>query len=220
MGLPDLRIFRGFNAVDVAGIHAKAWAARRSSPPEALSRPGHRYVYLGRLIPLKNLVNTLRAFEAAAGPDDTLTIVGSGAMEAELRGMNVPRVTFTGPVGYDAVPQLLAQHDTLIMPSTNDVWGLVVNEALAAGLHVVVSDRCGVAPSVQGMAGVTVVAPTVDGLRDGLAENRRSWRGPIASPEILAHGPAEFAQTFLDAIEYAASRHPTRRARAERAGTD
>jgi glycosyltransferase involved in cell wall biosynthesis len=202
MDLPDLAIFRGFNAVDVTGIHAKASAARRTS--SATGR-GHRYLYMGRLIPLKNLTAMLLAFAAAAEPEDSLTIAGGGVMEAELRAMQVPHVSFVGSVAYEAVPDLLAQHDTLVLASTNEVWGLVVNEALAAGLHAVVSDRCGVVPSVRHMDGVTVVPTTVEGIRDGLIESRRAWRGPIEWPEILAHGPKEFAGTFLDAITYVTS---------------
>lgn len=57
---------------------------------------------------------------------------------------------------------------------------------------------------------MTVVAPTIEGIRDGLVESRVRWNGPITAPEILAHGPAEFASTFRDAIDYVVS---ARRAR-------
>jgi hypothetical protein len=57
------------------------------------------------------------------------------------------------------------------------------------------------------MAGVTVVTPTIHGLRDGMRHSRRTWRGPIGSPEILGKGPREFASTFVQAITFAMSRH-------------
>ena len=213
MRLPALPIFRGFNAVDVDGIQAAAAAARRRAS-EANGRSGrdvgHRYLYVGQLIARKNVEAAMHAFAAVARPGDSFTITGVGELQDELQAHNIPGVSFTGPVAYAALPELLARHDTLILPSTVEVWGLVVNEALAAGLHVVVSDQCGVAPSVRSMAGVTVVAPTIEGIRDGLVESRARWNGPITTPEILAHGPAEFAGTFLDAIVHVVSVRPGR----------
>ena len=69
----------------------------------------------------------------------------------------------------------------------------MVNEALAAGLQVIVSDSCGVAPSVAGMAGVRVVDRDLTGLPDALRDAARTWRGPIRDPEILQHTPEAFA---------------------------
>jgi len=217
MKLPALPIFRGFNAVDVDGIQAAASAARRGAS-EANGRSdraaGHRYLYVGQLIARKNVEAAMHAFAAAARPQDSFTVTGVGDLQDELRALNIPGVSFTGPVAYASLPELLAGHDTLVLPSTVEVWGLVVNEALAAGLHVVVSAQCGVASSVQSMAGVTVVAPTIEGIRDGLVESRARWNGHITAPEILAHGPAEFADTFLDAIEYVVSARLARSAQA------
>jgi glycosyltransferase involved in cell wall biosynthesis len=205
MDLPHLRIFRGFNAVDVSTIHAAVSASRQQHADSDSTPSGHRYLYIGQLVARKNVTSALAAFAAAAVPGDTMTVTGKGDLQDELQALNIPGVSFTGPIPYDALADLLARHDTLVLPSTVEVWGLVVNEALAAGLHVTVSDRCGVAPSVRGMAGVTVVAPTVEGIRAGMVRSRESWRGPIAQPEILAHDPREFAGTFLDAIEYGMS---------------
>jgi glycosyltransferase involved in cell wall biosynthesis len=205
MDAPGLRIFRGFNAVDVGSINARASAARGRLPALEAAK-GHRYLYVGQLIARKNVAAALHAFVAAAEPWDSFTITGAGELQEELRMLNLPGVQFTGPIPYAQLPDLLARHDTLVLPSTGEVWGLVVNEALAAGLHVVVSNRCGVAQSVSRMAGVTVVMPTIHGLRDGMVHSRRTWRGPIGSPEILGMGPREFASTFVEAITYAMSR--------------
>jgi glycosyltransferase involved in cell wall biosynthesis len=206
MNLDRPRVFRGFNAVDVRAIHTSASAARADLLAAAIPQPGHRYLYLGQLVPRKNVRTAIEAFAAAAAPGDSLTIAGTGELEEELRALATPGVSFVGPVAYTDLPALLARHDTLVLPSNLEVWGLVVNEALAAGLHAVVSNRCGVAASVSGMTGVTIVDPTADGLRDGLVESRRTWQGAITSPEILSCGPEQFAGVFFDAIDYAAAR--------------
>ena len=56
------------------------------------------------------------------------------------------RVHFPGFVQYDDLPvyYALARY-ALLLPSLKDTWGLVVNEAMASGLPVLVSDRCGCA---------------------------------------------------------------------------
>ena len=47
----------------------------------------------------------------------------------------------------------------LVLPSTNEIWGLVVNEALASGLQVVVSEACGISAELHEVEGGSVVAP-------------------------------------------------------------
>jgi len=143
------------------------------------------------------------AFQRIAGPVDTLSIVGAGPLRAELAELALgdPRIILRERVPYGEVPAVLARHDTLVLPSAREVWGFVVNEALAAGLHVVVSDHCGVAPSVEHMAGAYVAAP--DDLAEAMARSRAEWRGPIAEPEILSRDPAEFAAVFTTAFRSA-----------------
>ena len=74
-----------------------------------------------------------------------------------------------------------------------------MNEALAAGIHAVVSDRTGVAAAVADMAGVYIASPAVTDLARAMSESRAGWRGPIEKPEILAYGPGELAEIVLNA---------------------
>lgn len=200
MGVPQERIFRGFNAVDVAVFHEARRRTVRSAEEE-----GHRFVFVGRLIELKNIPAIITAFARIAFDGDTLTIIGSGEQKADLlRQVNDlgldNRVLFHGPVNYLELPDLLAQFDTLVLASRTEVWGLVVNEALAAGLHCVVGRRCGVAASVENMRGVFVCDIDVDGLAAHMSASRGEWNGPIATPEILDKTPEAFALTFAEAL--------------------
>lgn len=200
MGVEAARISVGFNAVDVAEINVRATAARRSE-----DAPGHRYLYVGRLIELKGVDLAIAAFAQARGNGDTLTIVGGGPLLDDLRALATrlgvaDDVAFPGPVENADLPEILARHHTLVMPSREDVWGLVANEGLAAGLHVVVSSVAGVAASVSGMRGVFVVDPDVDGVAGGMRASARSWEGPVAEPEILAYDPKAFARVFAAAL--------------------
>jgi glycosyltransferase involved in cell wall biosynthesis len=57
-------------------------------------------------------------------------------------------VLFPGPKGYAELPYYYGLAEAFIHASTTEQWGLVVNEAMAAGLPVLVSERCGCAPDL------------------------------------------------------------------------
>ncbi len=104
-------------------------------------------------------------------------------------------------VSYRDIPALLARHDSLVLPSSSKVRGLVVNEALAAGVNAVVSRDAGGAKSVASMQGVFLCDPIERGLAAALYASRRSWGGAIESPAIREHTPAEFAEIFMAATD-------------------
>jgi glycosyltransferase involved in cell wall biosynthesis len=208
-GVPETRTFVGFNAVDVAAFAAAAAAARAEGAPVS---SGHRFVYVGQLIARKNVDGLLRAFAAARESEDVLTLIGGGEQEQELRALTAQlglqgSVVFAGSVPNAQLGAALAAQHTLVLPSLREVWGLVVNEALACGLGVVVAESAGVTASVRGMTGVFEVGVTDESLADGLRRSRAVWTGPIAEPAVLQHTPETFAAVFADAARAAAARH-------------
>lgn len=215
-GVPAERTFVGFNAVDVAAFAASARSARGHE--ESRADTGHRFVYVGQLIARKHVDGLLRAFAAAREPDDVLTLIGGGEQEQELRatasrlGLGTA-VRFAGSVPNAELAAALAEQDTLVLPSLREVWGLVVNEALACGLGVVVAESAGVTASVRDMAGVVPVAATDEALADGLRRARSAWTGPIESPAVLQHTPEAFAGVFAAAARAAAARRGRRSAK-------
>jgi glycosyltransferase involved in cell wall biosynthesis len=208
-GVDESRIVEGFNAVDVLAMHRAATEARKLL---AAGDPTSRnLIYVGQLIPRKNLDSLIFAL-SSLDPAYTLTIVGEGPSKDRLRQLVVDlglsdRITFRDYTDNQALPNLLCQHSTLVLPSTEEVWGLVVNEALACGLHVVVSAACGVAPSVKGMPGVWLSGTNSAELAQQIEKSSENWRGPIASPEILRHTPEALAGKFLQAARSAVVRH-------------
>lgn len=112
------------------------------------------FAYVGRFSPEKNLPRLLAAFAAARqqarrGPEWGLLLLGDGPQRAELAGLaqrlGLDSVHFLPGVSWREVPAVLALTDALVLPSLSEPWGLVVNEAMACGLPVVVSERCGCA---------------------------------------------------------------------------
>ncbi len=110
------------------------------------TRPGPRFIFVGRLIPRKRPGDSVIAFRLAsrALPDAVLTIVGDGPLlevtkmaAADLGG----RVRFVGRREGRDLGRQYRDADVLLAPFEREVWGLVVNEALQAGLYVIASDQ-------------------------------------------------------------------------------
>lgn len=108
-------------------------------------------LFSGRLIPLKrvDLIIDVFAQIAEERPDWDLLIVGDGPLANELRS-RVPehlrvRVVWTGFLDRNEPAMAYHAADVLLLPSERDAWGLVVQEAMAAGLVVVASHVVGAA---------------------------------------------------------------------------
>ncbi|MBA3741949.1 glycosyltransferase [Sporichthya sp.] len=195
MGVPRNRVVEGFNTVDVERF---AKGAQRVRGGDHRIGGGHRFLYVGMMIERKNVHGLIDAFATIREPGDTLTIVGTGPLAPGLRtrvqalGL-ADAVCFRGHLDGDALTAAYGGAETFVLPSTLEVWGLVVNEALAAGLHVVVSGVAGVAPNIEGMPGVFLVPPTSAEIARGMVASRESWSGPCADHPITAHTPQALA---------------------------
>jgi glycosyltransferase involved in cell wall biosynthesis len=140
---------------------------------------GVRFLYVGRLIPRKRPVELIRAFEAVAHevPAATLTIVGQGELESEVRqaSARVPRVRYIGFSEGDELAALYADADVLVLPALREVWGLVVNEALGHGLFVIATDEVGSAYDLLGEeSGIMVPADDLEQLSRAMIETAKT----------------------------------------------
>ena len=119
-----------------------------------------RFVFAGRLIPLKRVDWLINALSSIADNDFELVIIGAGPEEPMLRTLAADRlgerVRWMGQLPSTQVPAVLAQADCLVLPSVHDGWGAVVSEALMTGTPAVCSDACGAAAVVHasGVGGV------------------------------------------------------------------
>lgn len=104
-------------------------------------RTVRRFLYVGRLVEVKNLELLVRTFNEM--PDLELTIVGFGPLEGALKALAGPNVRFLGAVDNDKLPEVYRGADVFVLPSRLEPWGLVVEEALNNGTPVIVSDRVG-----------------------------------------------------------------------------
>jgi glycosyltransferase involved in cell wall biosynthesis len=133
-GLPESRIFRVGQAVDLKAFEA---------PLTRRGAAAHRLLFVGLPEPGKGLVPFLRvlADRARLEPERRLELWIAGAEEEQcpLPDLHPPPnlcLRWLGAVPYARMPELYRRVGILAFPTLSDEWGLVVNEAFAAGVPV------------------------------------------------------------------------------------
>jgi len=140
----------------------------RTSRSELLSRwdlDDHKPVILfcGKLHPWKRPLDLCAAVKALAH-DVNVLFVGDGVLADEVRASLPPgNGAITGFVHQSELPAYYHAADIIVLPSEVENWGLVINEAMAAGVLPVVSDHVGAAPDL--VVGVGEVYPCGDTAR-------------------------------------------------------
>ena len=179
----------------------------RPGPPPATVR----FLFVGRLVDLKRPVQLARAFVQAAPSlgGASLTFVGDGPLRAQLaaiaEGSNGGIRLLPRAEGRDLAAHYL-EADVLVVPSVREVWGLVVNEALAAGLYVVATDQVASAVDLlDGSSGQLIPADDSDRLVDALRAASRVGQSAAERTarraRVEACTPRSFASDLHRAIE-------------------
>lgn len=223
LGMRREKIFVGFDVVDNQHFITGALEAKRRMNWLRAELNLHQPFFLAtcRFIPEKNLSNLLLAYAQyrckSGGQPWQLVLLGDGPKRYELemlcQELNVlDAVHFVGFRQYDELPVFYGLASALILPSTKDTWGLVVNEAMASGLPVLVSNRCGcVADLVRdGVNGYTFDPYNVNelaGLMVKITSNESALQKMSqASRDIIARWTPEFfAENLLKAAQAACS---------------
>lgn len=159
LGMPRERIFTGYDVVDNDYFARGADAARQHAVAnrERLGLPERYFLASSRFIEKKNLFTLLRAYEAyrgQAGPGAwKLVLLGDGPLREPIEALRRQfglegAVALPGFKQYPELPVYYGLAGAFVHASTTEQWGLVVNEAMAAGLPVIVSERCGCAPDL------------------------------------------------------------------------
>ena len=216
LGFPAERIARSYDVVDNRFYAELADHARNTEHVDTtFIGPREYFLYVGRLAAEKNvdgLIHAYAAYRLQCG-DAALVIVGEGALGDELREM--ARVSpwnrdihFTGQKTAREIALYYAFARCFVLPSTREPWGLVVNEAMAAGLPVIVSDRCGCAEDLvhDGENGF-VVSPTPRRLCDAMLQiDRRAGELEAMSRrsrEIIAeYSPEHWAAEVARIVQH------------------
>lgn len=107
-----------------------------------------KFLYVGQLLERKGLENTLKAFGTLDRNDWSLAVIGKGPDEEKLKQLVSDlhlqsNVHFLGYKQKEEILGYFSDSHILIMPSYLEVWGLVLNEALASGLFCLSSKYAG-----------------------------------------------------------------------------
>lgn len=175
-GVPDEQIFRAPYAVDNSFFMDAVREARteRGALRQAMGIAAETplILYASKLQPRKRAADLLCAYERLreSGVSAALVFVGSGEEEEPLRAAVAQRgvhdVHFAGFQNQRQLPRYFAAADIFALPSENEPWALVLNEAMCAGLPIVCSTEIGAVPDLvrDGQNGLLHVARDIDGI--------------------------------------------------------
>lgn len=183
LGAKDERTFLTYNAVDTDAFAAQCRTA--AADCEALRKQlgigtSRVVIYCGNLLDMKGVGELLESFALYVDrdADATLLLVGSGRDEPRYRdwvrerGLG-QRVIFAGFAPRAEMPRYYGLADLLVLPSRSEIWGLVINEALACGLPVVATSICGASADLiqKGVNGYIVPPRDPEAIRQVLAKH-------------------------------------------------
>jgi glycosyltransferase involved in cell wall biosynthesis len=220
-GIREERIFVAPNAVDndLFGSLAAVARTEASANRRRLGLPDRYVLFVGRLVQAKGIFELLRAY---VGLDEYvrrelgLVFVGDGPARAELQvrasEISVGAIRFAGFAHREQLPSYYALAEVLVLPTYTDPWGLVVNEAMACGLPVIVSQAAGCVRDLvrEGWNGLLVppgnVALLSSAIRDlALQPELRASMGARATSLIANFSAQQWSASIAAAIQKATS---------------
>jgi 1,2-diacylglycerol 3-alpha-glucosyltransferase len=224
MLMVDSAIIRiGYNCVDNDAIDHVAGLIRSSGTPSQF--PTY-LLTLGRLVPKKNIGLVLHAYAryrvdlpSNLQPWD-LVIAGDGPLFSEVRD-DIARLSLTASVHMvgrvdrfeDVIDYYVFCRGFILASNHSEQWGLVVNEAMAAGVPVLVSNQCGCSSELvkSGRNGFTFDGNSVRELADRMLwlhtnESELALMGKESAAIIAEFSPGQFAENVEDLYRVASSR--------------
>jgi glycosyltransferase involved in cell wall biosynthesis len=159
------------NTVDVERYRRNAAMVRADAAGVRARRslPEHYVLYAGRLVEAKGLLDLLAALQHLGPEAPTVVVAGEGPLSEALAASN--HVHLVGFQDEERLIELYALADAFVLPSHDEPWGVVVNEALACQTPVIVSSAVGAAEDlvVSGRNGLIFPTRDVDALATALS---------------------------------------------------
>lgn len=174
------RIFVAPNAVDNDLFSSLAQEARQNSVAKRreLDLPDRYILFVGRMVREKGVFELLRAYASLGETlrrQMGLVFVGDGPCRLELQkeasDISSGTIKFSGFAQREHLAAYYALAEMFVLPTYTDTWGLVVNEAMACGLPVIVSRVAGCASDLiqEGCNGLLVEPKDVTSLRSAIS---------------------------------------------------
>jgi 1,2-diacylglycerol 3-alpha-glucosyltransferase len=216
LGMPQEDIRTGYDVVDNRYFEAGAEVARANQDEfrRRLELPHEYFFVCTRFLPRKNVDSLLRAYAAYRARSQNpwgLVVAGGGSELARLRRIEgelaLKGVMWPGFVQYAQLPLYYGLASAFIHPAKSEAWGLVVNEAAASGLPLIVSETVGARYELvdEGKNGFLIDPFSVDSICRSLlcmAECSGSERHKMARNSfaiVKGWGPDRFGRELLSA---------------------
>jgi len=130
------------------------------------------FLFVGRLITRKGIEDLINAFSSIKNINIKCIIAGDGPLKTrvEIAAKNDQRLIYAGWLENKALLDLYLISDVFVLPAHWEPWGLVINEALAAGKPVIVSDQVGCVDDlvISGKTGIVFPAKNVTALKEAM----------------------------------------------------
>ncbi len=218
LGVPERRLFFVPYSVDNAAFFSateRSRALRDATRAELGVADGIPLIlFASKLTSRKRPADLLLAYESlrASGVAAALVYIGDGSergdLEREVREKAIPDVHFVGFKNQTELPRYLAASNVFVLPSTDEPWGLIINEAMCAGLPVITTTEVGAAADLvqDGHTGFAYSAGCVDELAAALRkvlenEDLRRQLGSAARDCIGRWGYAQCIEGLRAALE-------------------
>lgn len=171
-------------------------------PFKTTSKDKHERInilFSGQFIARKGIDLLLQAFALIADEYPDVDLVLAGGDEKDIDPGYIPdkyrdRITFAGFVQPAGLPELFAKADIFVLPSRYDGWGVVINEALGAGLPIIASDQAGAAHDLVRHGENGFIFPAGD--IQQLAHNIRALAGSPELREEFGNASRQLASMF------------------------
>ena len=156
------------------GFYACDWASFADPGAERLKNEEPFFLYVGRYVEIKGirtLANAYRSHRGRSARPWRLVCAGTGNLQDFLVDAGAEDYGFVQP---PKLPALMSKATAFVLPSLREPWGVVVQEAAATGLPLILSDACG--------AGVHLLRDHLNGMLF-----------PSGNPEALARRMEELS---------------------------
>jgi glycosyltransferase involved in cell wall biosynthesis len=178
-------------------------------------RTSNMILYVGQFIERKGISYLLRAYKKLREKtsDTSLLLVGYGPQKdflmERVKKKKIEDVIFMDHVELSQMPKMYAIADVFVLPSSEETWGLVINEAMAAGLPIITTNKVGASEDLvdDGRNGFVIPARNSRALEAALkrlfgSPKLRSKMSGESRKIISSFTPENSARSFAAAIEY------------------
>ena len=145
------------------------------------------FLFCGQMIERKGVDLLIEAFERLRASGTEAKLILAGRETSLARKCHHPDIEIAGFQSPRDLPQLFAQADVFVLPSRHDGWGVVINQAIGAGLPIISTSAVGAAVDLIDHGANGLVIPPgdldalIDAMRDLAGNARVRWRMSAAS---------------------------------------